>query len=192
MLLVRAPSLCRQTQALVALARRSYSSPPAPQAFLSSDAAHPGIAFLNLNRPASKNALSMNLLLGLREAAETVRNSSDTRVLILQSTTPSIFCAGADLKERRSMTPEQIATFLSTLRAALGDLEGLPVPTIAALDGPLAVKAAKRAIDDGYYLEIEEGLDLEHECYQSIMPSEDRLEGLKAFAEKRKPVYRGR
>lgn len=46
------------------------------------------------------------------------------------------FCAGADLAERRTMSQIQVAKFLSDLRAALGQLEALPMPTIAAIDGP--------------------------------------------------------
>jgi methylglutaconyl-CoA hydratase len=46
------------------------------------------------------------------------------------------FCAGADLVERRSMTQTQVAKFLADLRDALGRLENLPMPTIAAIDGP--------------------------------------------------------
>lgn len=58
-----------------------------------------------------------------------------------------------------------------------------------AMQGPLAVRAAKRAINGG--LALEAGLALEWEQYQSIIPTEDRLEGLRAFAEKRPPVYKG-
>lgn len=59
-----------------------------------------------------------------------------------------------------------------------------------ASQGPLAVRAAKRAINGG--LALGTGLALEWEAYQSILPTEDRQEGLRAFAEKRPPVYRGR
>ena len=57
-------------------------------------------------------------------------------MVILRSTTPGSFCAGADLAERRTMTPIQVVKFLADLRAVLGKLENLPVPTIAAIDGP--------------------------------------------------------
>ena len=58
------------------------------------------------------------------------------RVLILRSTTVGAFCAGADLVERRTMSQTQVTKFLADLRDALGRLENLPMPTIAAIDGP--------------------------------------------------------
>jgi enoyl-CoA hydratase/carnithine racemase len=59
--------------------------------------------------------------------------------------------------------------------------------------GPVAVRAAKRAIDGGLDAPtLRKGLDVEWACYQEIVPTEDRLEALEAFAQKRKPVYRGR
>jgi methylglutaconyl-CoA hydratase len=58
--------------------------------------------------------------------------------------------------------------------------------------GPLAVAAAKRAIDGGAALPLAEGLALEAACYEEVLASEDRNEGLAAFAEKRPPAFRGR
>lgn len=46
------------------------------------------------------------------------------------------FCAGADLVERRTMSQMQVTKFLSDLRDAFRKLENLPMPTIAAIDGP--------------------------------------------------------
>ena len=57
-------------------------------------------------------------------------------MLIVRSSTPGSFCAGADLIERATMTKAQVDKFLIDLRRALGTLENLPVPTIAAIDGP--------------------------------------------------------
>ncbi|BGP18941.1 hypothetical protein JCM10213v2_007021 [Rhodosporidiobolus nylandii] len=58
--------------------------------------------------------------------------------------------------------------------------------------GPLALRAAKLAINVGLESGFEAGLDAERLAYQTILKTEDRIEGLRAFAEKRKPVYRGR
>jgi methylglutaconyl-CoA hydratase len=63
-------------------------------------------------------------------------DSTSVRVLIIRSSTPGSFCAGADLTERRTFTDVQTAQWHLTLRDTLGKLESLPMPTIAAIDGP--------------------------------------------------------
>ena len=68
----------------------------------------------------------------------------------------------------------------------------LAVAEQIAENAPLAVAAAKRAIDRGLDLDMEAGLALELEQYETVLRAEDRLEGLKAFAEKRRPVWKGR
>ena len=60
-----------------------------------------------------------------------------------------------------------------------------------AANGPVAVRAAKRAIDHGAGMPLEAGLALEARCYEETIPTRDRLEALAAFREKRKPVFRG-
>ncbi|OSC99014.1 ClpP/crotonase [Trametes coccinea BRFM310] len=71
-----------------------------------------------------------------QECLDKVQFDKDTRVLIVRSSTVGSFCAGADLIERASMSKAQVDKFLLDLRRALGTLERLPVPTIAAIDGP--------------------------------------------------------
>ncbi|RKG80528.1 enoyl-CoA hydratase-related protein [Corallococcus terminator] len=59
-------------------------------------------------------------------------------------------------------------------------------------NAPVAVATAKHAIDEGTGLELDEALALELKKYEEVLKTEDRLEGLRAFAEKRPPVYKGR
>jgi enoyl-CoA hydratase/carnithine racemase len=69
--------------------------------------------------------------------------------------------------------------------------------TIAWLDpiangAPIAQSAALRAIDTSYDVPLELGLELERVYYDETLRSEDRLEALRAFAEKRKPSFSGK
>jgi methylglutaconyl-CoA hydratase len=57
---------------------------------------------------------------------------------------------------------------------------------------PLSVKLSKSAIERGYGLAIDQGMAIERECYDMTLFSEDRDEGLAAFAEGRPPRYQGR
>jgi len=61
-----------------------------------------------------------------------------------------------------------------------------------AANAPLAVAAAKHAVDEGLALRLDDALALEHRHYETVLASEDRLEGLAAFAAKRPPQFRGR
>jgi enoyl-CoA hydratase/carnithine racemase len=58
--------------------------------------------------------------------------------------------------------------------------------------GPLAVRAAKEAMIRGSSLTLEDGLQLESSLFNRIMGTEDYAEGVAAFNEKRKPVYKAK
>jgi enoyl-CoA hydratase/carnithine racemase len=58
--------------------------------------------------------------------------------------------------------------------------------------GPIAVEQAKYAINYGLETDLHTGLGIESNAYWITIPTEDRLEGLAAFKEKRKPVYKGK
>jgi enoyl-CoA hydratase/carnithine racemase len=61
-----------------------------------------------------------------------------------------------------------------------------------AANAPVAIRAAKEALSRAAGLELKEGLKVEIDCYQRTIETADRREGMLAFNEKRKPVYRGR
>jgi enoyl-CoA hydratase/carnithine racemase len=60
-----------------------------------------------------------------------------------------------------------------------------------ARNAPIAVAQAKYAVDMGFGMPIDAGLALEWKCDEQILHTQDRLEGLRSFSEKRDPVYRG-
>ncbi|HTL97639.1 MAG TPA: enoyl-CoA hydratase-related protein [Holophagaceae bacterium] len=247
-----------------------------------------GLVLLGLERPAAKNALGRQLLGELREAFAFLKADRAARVVVLHSLVDGVFCAGADLKERAAMGQPEVERFVKSLRAAFTELEDLPLPTIAAIEGaalggglelalacdlrvagggaklglpetglaiipgaggtqrlprligrskakeliftgrrigpdeaaalgladhavpagqaldkaleiareilpngPVALRAAKAAVNRGLEVGRDAGLAIERACYAEVIPTKDRLEGLAAFREKRKPVYRG-
>jgi len=253
---------------------------------------HEGIVVFGLNRAAAKNSINQDMLDSFRAAMASVRHDRSVRVVILRSLVPGIFCAGADLKARAKMRPEEVAPFVSGTRDAIGGLESLPMPVLAAIDGaalggglelalatdmrvaatnakiglvetklaiipgaggtqrlprvvgaakakeliftaavlngdeaaaiglanysvaqneagdaaycksleiaekilpngPVGVKMAKTAITKGMEVDLSSGLSIEEGCYAQVIPTKDRLEGLAAFKEKRKPNFKG-
>lgn len=75
-----------------------------------------------------------------------------------------------------------------------GELNAAVEAMLTELAGcaPLSVIHAKSAIEGGYGLPLEQGLELERQCYDVTLFSADRNEGLAAFAEGRPPRYQGR
>ncbi len=63
--------------------------------------------------------------------------------------------------------------------------------TIAA-NAPLSVRQAKKSITQGLQMDRASGMLFEIEAYYQLIPTEDRMEGIRAFNEKRKPVFKGR
>lgn len=61
----------------------------------------------------------------------------------------------------------------------------------AAKRAPLALAAAKAAVNEGADLKLLEGLAAERAHYSSLFNTRDRVEALHAFAEKRAPAFQG-
>ena len=153
-----------------------------------------GVFSLTLNRPDARNAIGVweggraaekegragvasppptpplsapsgrQMLAELREALHRLRLEAGSRALLLRSASPEAFCAGADLRERASMTRQETAEFVAELRATMDEVavrreggggeggavgafgaapppppspppQALPMPTIAVVDG---------------------------------------------------------
>jgi enoyl-CoA hydratase/carnithine racemase len=248
-----------------------------------------GILTLTLNRPDVMNSLNFALLHALRDQIEAVRFRNDIRVVIITGSGEKAFCAGADLKERATLEPQQVKEFIFTIRNLFTSIEQLNKAVIAAVNGialgggtelalasdiriaastarmgltetrlaiipgaggtqrlprlvgkgkakeliftgqrldaqealkiglvnkiceqkdlwneckkmadmicetgPIAIEQAKYAINYGMETDMHTGLAIESNAYWVCIPTEDRLEGLAAFKEKRKAVYKGK
>jgi enoyl-CoA hydratase/carnithine racemase len=246
-------------------------------------------AILTLNRPEIMNSFNFEMLYALRDAVEEVRFNPDVRVVIITGAGEKAFCAGADLKERITLSPMEVKKFIYTIRTLFSGIENLNKPVIAAVNGvalgggtelmlaadiriasqtasmgltearlaiipgaggtqrlprligrgkakeliftgrrvdadealdiglvnkvceparlldeaksmaamicecgPIAIEQAKYAINAGLETDLATGLAIESNAYWITIPTEDRLEGLAAFKEKRKPVYKGK
>jgi enoyl-CoA hydratase/carnithine racemase len=249
----------------------------------------PPVRILTINRPKARNALNSALLQALEQAIADVRLAKEIRVLIITGSGNKAFCAGADLKERLTMSEADVRRFLASIRSLFVSIEELPLPVLAAINGvtlgggmeltlacdlriaavnasmgltetrlaiipgaggtqrlprlvgiglakeliytgrqvtsqealanglvnrvvqgdslmdvclemanelcqagPVALTQAKFAINKGMDVDLPTGLSIEARAYEAVIPTEDRLEGLEAFKEKRKPVYKGR
>jgi len=246
------------------------------------------IGILTIDRPDVYNCLNLETLLAIRATLADLALDKEVRALIVTGAGDKAFCSGADLKERRTMTEQQVQHYIRTIRDTFTELERLPKPVIAAVNGlalgggtelalacdlrvmgesaqmgltetslgiipgaggtqrlprlvgkgkakeliftarrvaaaealeiglvnhvvpdgqvleaalamagrivenaPIALAQAKYAIDFGLEADLATGLAMESNAYQVLIPTKDRLEGLEAFKEKRKPVYRG-
>jgi enoyl-CoA hydratase/carnithine racemase len=94
------------------------------------------------------------------------------------------------LTGRRVNAEEAVKLGLVNRRGGLPEAHALAEAVVE--NAPIAVGAAKHAIDEGLSLDLDAALALEQKKYELTIRTEDRLEGLKAFAEKRKPVFTGR
>lgn len=97
------------------------------------------------------------------------------------------------LTGRRVPAAEALALGLLTAvvpAERLGD-EALALAARVARNAPISLRQAKRAVVEGLHLPLAEGLDLENRLYQDCIPTRDRREALRAFAEKRTPIFTG-
>jgi methylglutaconyl-CoA hydratase len=94
-----------------------------------------GIVMITLNRPEAANALSLQMLEGLKDAILTSKYDRLVRCIIITGAGEKAFCAGADLKERAGMDPVEVRKTVSLIRETINSLETLPQPVIAAVNG---------------------------------------------------------
>ena len=207
-----------------------------------------GIATITIDRPARKNALSVEAMNGLTNAWERVERDSQARVVILTSADCGVFSAGLDLRQAAEIRARDGVDILTLMRdpmqtamrtvskpiiAAIPLLWMLPQPVVMELvltgetlpierlaeygfvnyleetpdavraralqlarkiveGAPLSVRAAKASVLAAMDLGCEKGLVEANRLHVEAYASLDAIEGPRAFAEKRKPVWQGK
>ncbi|XP_028071802.1 probable enoyl-CoA hydratase 2, mitochondrial isoform X3 [Camellia sinensis] len=94
-----------------------------------------GIIEVKLDRPGAKNSIGKDMLRGLQHSFEAINRDSSANILMISSSVPRVFCAGADLKERKTMSSSEVQAFVNSLRSTFSYLEALHIPTIAVIEG---------------------------------------------------------
>jgi len=92
------------------------------------------VVVLTLNRPEAMNSFNFAMLHGLRDKVEAIQYDPEVRVVIITGAGKG-FCAGADLKERATLSEPQVREFIYTIRNLFSFIESLRVPVIAAVNG---------------------------------------------------------
>jgi enoyl-CoA hydratase len=97
------------------------------------------------------------------------------------------------LTARRVRAEEAAAMGLASRAVAPERLrdEALAWARQVSRNAPISLRQAKRAIDGGFALPLDEALELENRLYQDCLGTRDRVEALRAFSEKRPPIFRG-
>ncbi len=92
------------------------------------------LAYLTMNRPARRNALSLEHMEELIDAFRTVGRRGDVGAVILCGAGPA-FCAGHDLSEMTGRSPEFYRHLFDTCTVLMETIQAIPQPVIAQVHG---------------------------------------------------------
>jgi methylglutaconyl-CoA hydratase len=93
------------------------------------------VAIWTIDREDRMNALSRAVLLAFGKLAREAALNASIRVIIVTGAGDKAFCAGADLKERRTMTDDDVRAQIDLYRSELGPLDRSAKPVVAAING---------------------------------------------------------
>ena len=92
------------------------------------------VAYVTMNRPDKRNALSLAHMLELKECFESIGESKEAQVVILRANGPA-FCAGHDLSEMVGRDPGFYRHLFDVCTELMTTIQSIPQPVIAAVHG---------------------------------------------------------
>lgn len=108
------------------------------------DPAH--VATISLQRPEAMNAISRRLAAELSDACTELQSRPNVRAVIVTGAGERAFSAGADLRERRSLSAAERTEHTLLIETAMEEVAALPMPTIAAIRGYALAGGAELAL----------------------------------------------
>ncbi len=93
------------------------------------------VVIWTIDREARMNSLSRDVLLAFGRLAREALSNDSVRAIVITGSGEKAFCAGADLKERRGMSENDIRLQVELYRSELGPIDRSPKPVVAALNG---------------------------------------------------------
>ena len=93
------------------------------------------LAWIKLNRPKVHNCLSRQVLRDIISACEELSKDKSIRVVSIIGSGSKVFCAGADLAERKGMTEGETLDYIALIQKTMCTVEEMPQPVIAAING---------------------------------------------------------
>jgi enoyl-CoA hydratase/carnithine racemase len=94
------------------------------------------IARVTLNRPEARNAVNLDLCQALMQIFDTFQGDTETAVVVLDAA-GSVFCAGADMRERQGKTESWVVARRQASFRAYAAIESCPIPVVCAVQGPV-------------------------------------------------------
>src|SRR5690606_7024608 len=94
-----------------------------------------GVAWVTLNRPEVRNALSRAVNLELQKIATGFLHRDDLRAVVLTGAGEKAFCGGADLKERKGVTAAETGPYLNAIAGAMESGGDIKAPTLCLMNG---------------------------------------------------------
>ena len=105
-----------------------------------------GIAQLTMHGRSDLNLLGLEVFRALNDRLEQVSKDDQARVLVLRGAGDRAFSAGVDLREMKVLAPLEAEAFIRALHIVNSKLLNLPLPAIAAIQGPCLGGALELAL----------------------------------------------